>query len=884
MSDTFGTLKGSKFARINTLKKDPVVHSVLTKLVEDRSGVTTNRGRRNDGAPSDLLMQMVSSKTTQNINDIENIFQLLPDTELAMQVLVSSILSPKDMVNIELNYTVDSRVFEGEVSGVLLEVITKYFEESYKLKEILPTILEQALFKKGSYPLMVIPESTLDDIINSKVAVGMESLKEHVHTNGTTRSLGLLGNNQKTADKWSLESFIGNTSQVSSLDEIVVDDSKIREKVKTDLGKVYVTDNFDTPKMSKVIEKIRKNKLRDAMGLRKVSLESKRKKETINSWEMKNVLYNNSYHQSNPFIRIHTRNESEQEGMGHPLVMKLPPESVIPVHTPSNPEDHVGYFVLLDVYGNPINKTKESDYYKNLSSNVGRSGISSQMLEQTAISSHGFRNYEPLGDQMVSESVRLYSEIVERDLLARLKNGIYGENVELSRPEDVYRIMFSRSLANMDTQVMFVPVELVTYFAFKYTEYGVGKTLLDDNKILAGIRSVLLFSNTMGAVKNSISKTNVEITLDPEDPSPSETVDQMLAEYAKHRSASFPLGSSNPSMLVDHLQNAGIDVQVSGNPLYPETRLSASDTSHSKVQVDSDLEEDIKRRYFMGLGLSPETIDMTTDVEFATSIATSNLLLSKRVMLYGTQLCSQLKDHIVKYVLNSEVLLSDLSEAIKSNKRHLPKALKKLDDKEVLETFFESFEVSLPKPDSSKLENQIQAYDLYSNAVETALDAYIGRDGFAIDGFDDVEGNIDVIREALLSHYKREWLRSNNVLPELMDIVTDDENGNPRLNIKDIHGNHMNQLGRSIMGLLKKLKREQIKREKQMEIIENLGEEEEEPEEEVEDNESEPDEGEEETPQEENSEGEPEEESESTEPEEEEVDNSDSELDKLDKL
>lgn len=827
-SSQYGVLEGAKYTRLNSLKKDPVINSVLTKLTVDRSGRNSNYSSQKQAPPSDALLQIISDKTTQNIADVDNIFQLLPDTEMAMQILISSILSPKDMVNVEINFTVDSKRLETEISGPLLEIIRDYFETTYRIKDLLPSILEDALFKKGSYPLMVIPESTIDDIINSNAKLGMEQLNPGNIKDNFNSNLGILGRNSKV-ENFGLESYfngLSNTSATVGDDLIKLSEFKYVPNFKT--GSLKVTDNYNITKLPLLMKRVKNQRLQDVMGVKAASLESRRSSKKSNSskeitdWELRSKLFTSKNTPNSPFIRIHTKAESENATVGHPLVIKLPPESVIPVHTPSNPEDHIGYFVLLDNYGNPINRATETDYYRNLSTNLTNSGLSSNMLDSAANASRGIRNYSALGDLAISESVRVYGEVVERDLLARLKNGIYGENVELSRPQDVYRIMLSRTLANMDTQIMYVPTELITYFAFKYTSYGVGKSLLEDSKILANIRSMLMFSNTMGAIKNSISKTKLEITLDPSDPSPSETVDQMMHEYAKHRSASYPLGVSSPNDLVDYLQNAGVDIQVSGNSAYPETRLDVSDYNSSKVAIDTELEEDIKRRYFMSLGLSPETIDMTSDVEFATSIVTSNLLLAKRVMLYQNIFGPLIKDHVIKYTVNSSILLAELYAVINKNKSKLPTEIKKLTEEEIVSYFFDALDISLPKPDSAKLETQIAAYDLYVSSLESAIEAYLGSDSFSIDGYDDVEGSLDAVKSALIAHYKREWLRANNVLPELMDITTMDETGKPILDLGLVHGNHMELVGKSIVKLLRKLKKDQLKRQKELEKIEAM--------------------------------------------------------------
>lgn len=70
--------------------------------------------------PPTALAQYVVQQTATNIMDNENILQLLPDMELAMQVLISSILAPNNMMTCELNYVCDADDL-GDLKAPLVE-------------------------------------------------------------------------------------------------------------------------------------------------------------------------------------------------------------------------------------------------------------------------------------------------------------------------------------------------------------------------------------------------------------------------------------------------------------------------------------------------------------------------------------------------------------------------------------------------------------------------------------------------------------------------------------------------------------------------------------------------------------------------------------------
>lgn len=836
-----GTMGGGKYPRLNSLKNDPVARDMVAKLVSaDRNGGMKRRA--NTAAPGETLVRRTSDQTTQSINDASNIFQLLPDTRLAMQILVSSILSPKDMLTTELSYKVQNKVMDGKVSGALIQIIQNYFEETYKIKSFLPDILEDCLFKKGSYPVMVLPESSIDDVINSDSRTSLESLRGELNSNQQPRkSIGILGGPHKRQDTWSLESFQGGGSRVRESECVVTyGNGRRSSKLKDALpGEVTVTDNLSMLKFPQLIEKMRKERIGDVLGAAGMGFETrasmeadknkdkdskdkdnkskaknKSKVDKVSDHEFAQDVFPRRNYKQKPYVALKTGQQLTRPTEGHPVVIKLPPESVIPVHVPSNPSDHIGYFVLLDQFGNPLNRTEETDHFKNFSSNLEKSDIGTQLLEATSRAANGRDGVNRAKSLDKAEAVRLYADIVEQDLISRLKNGVYGEGVEISRPMDVYQVMFSRALAAKGTQVLYVPAELVTYFAFDYMDNGVGKSLLEDNKILASIRSVLMFSNTMSAIKNSTGRTVLNIELDEDEVDPEGAVEYMLGQYMSNQQIAMPIGAQSATDIVDFLQQANVEVQVSGNSAYPQTKMESEERARSITQIDRELSEEIKSQFFMGLELSPETVDQSKSVEFATSIVSSNLLLAKRVMAKQDILTPLLQDHIVKYTYNSRVLWDDLAKAVEENKKELNDDNKDKDIDDIVRLFLDSLTIELPRPDTAKMETQAQHYKDYTDALNDMVDAYFGEGAFMLEQFSDVSGSVQAVRAAVIAYFQREWLRKNNVLPELQNLTLTNDEGEPVLNMAEVQGEHMKIVGKTIAELMAEVGKDSKARDK----------------------------------------------------------------------
>jgi hypothetical protein len=846
-------------------RADPAVAAVMAKLVKSQdkgqgTSPMTNKGLK---APDIGLLQKISSIAAANNQDAAAIFQMLPDTELAMQILVSVILSPKDMVKVDLNFTVEQTAFDGGVVGALLEKITEYFDNSYKITDILPKILQDVLFYTGSYPLVILPENSIDDAINSPARVTMESVSDQVGIDGRTVHLGILGQS-RPGQKTGMESLWGAYNQTDSYEP----------KVNPHKGgfdpMLSITDNPSILKVPMLRSKMQQDRVADLLGARNMGIKVRQDAVSIESHKGqtrdKGSLYRHRRYKAVPVLAITPPSHLKKKTVGHPLVMKLPSECVIPVHMPSNPEEHLGYFVLLDEQGNPLMHQQESDYYTDLSTNInGNNEMVTQLLATTKRMEQGRQTNK---ENDIDELNRIYSDLIEEELLHRLHHGAYGDNVAVAKPQEAYRIMFARAAARMHTQALYIPRELMTYIAFDYNKYGVGTSLLQNSKIIGGMRAMLLFAHTMADIKNSVGRTRLNIQLDPNDPDPSSTVEFLMHEHAKTRQSSYPLGASSPIDLVSFLQNASIDVAVSGNTAYPETKMDVEDKTSNRAKPDQELENSLRDRHLMSMGLSPETVTAGAGAEFATTIIQNNLLLTKRVLIYQQLLVSFLSDFIQKYILNSGYLMDELREVMEENKekltneqkdqvqrsserpvarraedrqaevsndifKHSDKLERRRPDQEegsreaddgsielglehLLLEFIAAIRVTLPAPDTSTLENQMKAYDQYVEALDKAIAAYIDASFMDASAMGEMAEYIEPTKAAIKAHYIRQWLRNNNVLAELDDLTTLGDDGSPAFNLMETNEAHLESLGASIESYITHLKAMTAKRNERL--------------------------------------------------------------------
>jgi hypothetical protein len=833
MSETISKSQYARLPSFKTMSESDL--AVVSKLVK-QNDVGGPRGRNRQMEMADMsMLGKIAGKTANNNNDAKNLFQMLPDMDLARSILVSAILSPTDLVTTQLLYSLESNSLDDNLTGPMLRVIKDYFDNTYKIKKFLPDMLSDALFMKGAYPLLVMPETSIDYSINSSSKVTLESFKGEITKEGWYRPYGVLGLPDKegnykvsvenlwdysaptfeNADKESFSVFKGFRASTEST------------KVSQLAGKVYVTDNPSILSNPRLLDRLRKQRQSEVYGRRTrmsgmpsgttTGMESAadlaaKTKLTLDKTEK--LFYINRQSEQTPLQSILTPKQLVKKNASHPLVMHLPSEAVIPVHVPGNVRQHIGYFVLLDINGNPLTIEYSDDFYSDIRASLNSDpAMSSQLLNMARRNTTGSSNW---GAGEIDHMQRAYQNAVETDLLNRLRSGAVTGEYELANCEEVYRLMFSRSLAAKNTMLLYVPAELMTYITFDYNEYGVGKSLLEDGKILGSLRSVLLFASTMAAVKNSVDGRNINITVPEEDEDPYGTVAFMLGEYAKINRSGFPIGETHPVQLVTHLQNAGTVISVQGNTAFPDAKFDVESRDNGHKVLDRDLDEDLRRRHIQTFGLTPETMEAASGADFATTVVNQHMMLLKRVIQYQEEFTPFLTDFVRRYTLNSGPLFDEMLKIVTDNKKHLPTEYKDSSEDFVLD-FIDLICIELPSPETNRLEDQMRGYDTYTEAVTKAVDAYLSSESLDPIASQGLEEHLDAIKASLISMYQRRYLREKNILPELDIFNTVAEEDGPAFNLLEETQEHLDGVLSSVEGYIKKMLSEAKKRAKRME-------------------------------------------------------------------
>lgn len=850
------------------LVRDKPLSALLSKAVDPTIQPShTAAGTRKIEAPSLGALHNIASRTANNISHADTVMQMLPDMQLGSQILVSSITSPKDMMTLELTYQTTPGILPPTVLSTVTAAIRDHFDKIYKIKNKIPRILQEVLFEKGSHVVAIIPENSIDEMINRSNAISMESFYEALGvdpraklspTQAIGAPLGFLGAGQAGFKDDKVKHGSGLAGMVFSIGNESLEDTFNAYKPQTHefsqyvhyadkngkyeaLEGLLVTDNPNVLRISKIEEKLRRDQINAKLKINQNALDlgiameaygrSANGQIKLDDRSLKSLIYKPRKNGVLPMQVFKTDNQLDRRSIGHPLIMELPSESVIPVYTPGQEDRHVGYFVLLDQTGNPVKAMNEKDSFGEMQNRLATANSqSNNIINRLKQLTEGLQCN---GQEYTDAMVRVYADMVEQDLLARLRNGIYSNSVSLGKNTDYYRVMLSRVLAQQNTTVLFMPSDMVTYFARKYNQYGIGISILDEMKILNNMRAIAMMGNTILGIKNSIPRTQVNLTIDETDPDPYKTAETILQEIARINQTSVPFGASAPVDIADFYQRAQYQVRVTGHPAIPETNIEYTESNTNYQRVDTDLEESLQKRALMAMGLNAEHINNGFNQETATSVVANNLMLSRRVAVIQDQVNPHITDYHRKVIRADEDLQEQLrgiltaaydeleidEDAIAKEIGQDKANVKALVIRHIINDFVEGLEVSLPRPNTATMENQKASLDGYIELLEVALDAYVSDEFFTEELGGEVTRSVDSIKKMLRAYFIRQFLAENGILPELAAMVTLTDADEPEINLWETQAEHIKKLMKTISGFMKKI---QKTKQESNEIVERL--------------------------------------------------------------
>lgn len=797
--------------------------NVIKRLTMDRTKRVGNDTNKIDLSP----VSGVFRRTLRDATDIRNIFQIMPDLHLPREILISAIMSPGDLAQQTLIFGNEMEGCESAMLSPLTNALEQFFTNTRKIPSKVAEWADDALIWSGAHPILIIPEATLDRLVLGEEDASMESISSYggEFVDGWYKPKGILGLSVPTAEGEgyvSLESAQGRLNSKAMLEYHTI---KAPGKGKRVSLPFRVTDNMAVLRTPAVAKLKRSRMMENAYGT--PSLESRKRQRRADKAKAEgmdpNQIYNRFYRapqqvRNSRLQMVQNTTRGDRTYGGHPLEYHLATEAVMPVCVPGDESNHVGYIILLDANGYPISYSRRLNYYDDIrknsmagADNAGSSGaVAGELINMSKDAIQG--GISNASNSQIDRLAELHAQILDADICARLKNGMLGGDFELSHTEHIDRLMFARSMKNQLTTMLYVPAELMIYMAFEYNEYGIGKSILEDAKSLAAMRGAVTVAQVIGATKNAIPGKDINLTIPEDDGDPLGTATFMANEALGLAYHQFPMAISSAAGLAEQLQLSSMNVNVKGNPRFPEVEASITPRESSYAQIDSDLVQQLRDDLTRVFGLTPEMVDSVNQPDFATTAVQNSLMLQKRVMVIQAKLNPMITDYVRVFTYNSGILITELLELIEQNAKFLPDDFK--DDPEgFLEEFLNNLVVELPKPESDNLTKQMELFNNFSETLDKALPAYIREEYF--DGYapDEIKEAIPTMVEAWKGVILRDWMRKRGILREL-DVFSTAEDGTPLMDLTEEMSNHIENVMKTAGAFMKRVAHDAVKRKK----------------------------------------------------------------------
>lgn len=800
-------LAGSKRAatpKINLLNKDPATKTIIELLVpkdnkpKDKNRSTGGNRQNNSTGPNPGMLQQISKITSTNIDSNTELMESVPGAIKACKILTASILSPRNLRTVSLSYTTEA--YEGkntELNLLLIGEVRDQIEKNYKITKKLSEIVPDMLMNTGSSAWAVLSQSSLDNVINGHTrGAGMEAIADDYDAKANRfLSKGYLGNpgTSNVLMTASLESLMAGETPLMTVDHLGIDKNNELGITVTDNDAVLAMPRF---KLALARNNMAKRQRIPAGIIRRAGLEAyddkgkgKSKDKSDAKVNQTNVLtdeqytniYNDLFKQrdyvATGMVSISRDDELTRENVGQPLLMHLPSECVIPVHVPGDFKHRVGYFVLLDESGNPLRTAMNDAYYQDIFKNKQdtNNGIDSTkgIIEMAS--------QMKSGNKCAFDTMAFYAkyvEEVEKDLVQRLANGTYGQTMTIGLTNEVMRIMFARTLQNLQTKVLYIPEESMTYFAFDYNRFGIGRSLLDKSRLYASMAMSNIIATTMANIANSVNITTLDIPLDEEDTEPENTIEDVITTHLNSTlGLSSIIGAKNPRDVCNIMDAASVIVKTGGNDHYPSINV---DMTHSKRDITPpDVEWNDRLMEFLSQmwGVRPELISSQNDIKFAIEHINNDALFCQEIVENQRVVCGHASDLVRKLTFKSGQLMNALYEIIMENKKlwspSSAKGKKMMEDfkdqnpdvakndeaiaNRLLTNFINSIICTLPEPETTDMEDLTRAYQTQREFTEAAINDRFPNTTLTkfLEGSDD---DLETWRQELIAMYMRKWM------------------------------------------------------------------------------------------------------------------------------
>lgn len=725
----------------------------------------------------------------------EDIMLFFPDIEIASNILTSSIISPNDMRSNKLTYRLSKSNIIPSINAQVMEVIRGHVNTHYHLEDGLSVRLRESLVTKGAYINLLVPDNALHDLLGKQEVITLDSLS--AATNATT-GMGLIKETPTSYTHNMVDLYngvpIGRTVTVTN-DELGIGFSDnynvmnaagvIRESVNSKISTV-----FDKHNDASITNNAR-GSYRRTMA------------DAVKAQEVVNIL---------------SVDDLGTMPGSVPMRINLPAECVVVIHSASDPGDHLGYLVALDDKMQPVTFASSTGIETTMNQELAGMDTKSAFISKAKTSLLGMTTKAPT----LANAEALYTQIMESKVASQVKNSVYESLGEATPSNELYKMMFTRMLQGKKTKLLFLPTDLVTYYAFDYRNNGTGKSIIEKSAVLFSLRAMLKLSRINAAITNSTPNVTITAQLDADSVDPDKDKALIMAESNKTIAGNFPVGTTNIMSLSDWANRRGYRY-VFKHPAFPEMEIDYDDTGRSVIEPDGALEDSLREQTIMAFSLTVDQVDAGKDSDLATKIALNNVLFTRRVMELQDKFTTHITKEVKTIMVNDGLLRRKITKALELEMPSIKKGLRAFlkdtnpdilaellaDDSMIIDylltVYTNDITVTLPRPDEHEDTGTKEALDNFISGLDDFMPLILGDDAMPAGIMGDIGDKIEEVIPMVKTVLIRNWMSDNNYLPELTNMLRTGLDGKPKIDILSEYKDHSEALVNAVLPVLKEL-------------------------------------------------------------------------------
>lgn len=750
------------------------------------------------------MLEPLGRDLLERQQDNSKLLSLAPEIEQAASILIPSILSPNDFKKNVFDVTLELADLDDTARLAITERVQEHFGEELGLSSKLSTWLDDAIFKVGSKAVVIFPTSSIQAMtkdLGNRVGVSsleglttmsetlLSTIRESEVVLGSPKVGARISRDNDTTDKviTAIESYQFDKDDARPSRPRLVDAfTKSMENVHNTFGgvsKLIYTDDprvMFTPSLSNVVAlESASSRMLDKLNKTGLTHQYRDRSDGIagkNNFKIDDAIQ----YRSSPYLDLGDYVKDGNVG-AYPAMLEIPSESVLPIIVEGAPDNHIGYFILLNEHGQPI--TAESDNWQAM---AGTKSSDSQ-VNQLFNSFYGQAQFSL--SKLMSSTAKtevvgmIYDGYIKNLLKDKLEDqGFNGVAVRMNN--DVSRVMLYRLMKNTETRILFVPRQFMHYLAFEYNDDGTGRSKLDMIKFPLALKMTLIITRLISLIESAANRTKLNIALDDTIGNPLEILRSVRKEVLKSKMYGI---SYDPSTIIKGIVEKSLTVVPDKIPGVESFSITEEPNNVTYPVPDDALLTEINNMYMLRLDVPPSAMNRLSEDEFSKSVASNNIFFSNKLKGHQVKVCYFMTNLIRNYIKHSDKFLKFINEMIKQHEDNSGSGEATVNNTDRVKQVIESISFTLPTPNLAIDRSSFEELREYIEMIEQVLVAILPPE---LSSNSELADTINTLRSNVKHKLLMEHIQTNSILSDLNFDV-----------FKDIKVSELTDIAQSLMNL-----------------------------------------------------------------------------------